>query len=410
MIDICDFLNIKISNPMKIQFIITIVVVGIIFISESCFQTTADKNSLQNDKLIIKYENTMLPVDTTISAIGNYNNVFHKDSNGGIYLIVPNLNNELVYFDLRKKKIVNRIKFQEEGPNGIGHIGNFNFNSNDSIILKGLNPLETYCVNSKGNKVSTFSTSKFPDFQSREILGQPTTNISIFDKYAIQFTQALLLSDYSNNKKYFDLNSSAFSILDFKTGNYSFLPIKFPEFMHDKKQYWDLFHFTPSTSIIEDKFYYTFPGSDSLYFYNLNSKEIRQVSLPSIHSKDGNGVVVKKFTSIEEYFEIYAQNFSYVKILSDRKNNRILRFIAHPTQKWKKSGNLNDILISKPFSIQIFDSNLNFLGETGVFSDKEYDFLDSFVGEKGLYISNNHPENPRINERFLSYSIFKFSK
>ncbi|MDF5691464.1 DUF4221 family protein [Aquirufa aurantiipilula] len=395
---------------MRIRFYISIWTVSLTVILGSCNQSSFDKESFLNDILIIKYDSLEMPVDSTISAVGNYNHVYQKDAKGESYLVVSNLNNELVYFNLDRRKIVKRIKFQQEGPHGIGYIGNFNFYSEDTIVLKGLNPLETYSLNTGAKKISTFSTSKFAGFQAREILGQPTTSISIYDQYVIQFTQALLLRDLSSNRKYFDLNSKAFALLDLTNGEYTFLPIKFPITMHDKKEFWDLFHITPSSAIIQDKFYYTFPGSDSLYFYNINTKQVKQVSAPSIHSVHGNGVVVRKFTSLEEYFDVYAQNMSYVKILADGNNNRIIRFIAHPTKKWKNSGNLNDVLISKPFSIQIFDSDLNLLGETDVFFDNLYDFLDSFVGEKGLYISNNHPENAKIDERFLSYSIFKIGK
>ncbi|MHA8063738.1 DUF4221 family protein [Aquirufa aurantiipilula] len=395
---------------MKIQLIVIAFILSTFLLGGSCSQSTLDKESWQSDKLLVKYDSLKLPVDSTISAVGNYNHIYFQDSKGDSYLVLPNLNNELVYYDLGKKKLSLKVKFHREGPHGIGYIGNFNFYSDDTIIVKGSNPLENYLLSSNGKKISTYSTFKFTDFQSREILGQPTTNISIKDKYAIQFNQALLLKDFINNRKYFDLNSRVFSLLDLSNGNYSFLPVKFPKTMHNKNEYWDLFHFTPSTAIIDDKFYYTFPGSDSLYYYNINTKQVKQVSAPSTHSKNGNGVVVRKFTSLEEYFDVYAQNISYVKILADRKNGRIIRFIAHPTEKWKKSGNLNDVLISKPFSIQIFDSNLNLLGETNVFFENLYDFLDSFIGNKGLYISNNHPENAKIDERFLSYSLFKIKK
>lgn len=396
---------------MRIRINFAILILSLLIVLESCNQSSSDKETLQNEKLIVKYDSIKIPVDSTISAVGNYNHVYYGDSKGRTYLVVSNLNNELVYFDLIKKKIGHRIKFHQEGPDGIGYIGNFNFFSKDTIIIKGSNPLENYLLSSNGKKISTFSTFKFTDFRAREILGQPSTNISIFDKYSIQFTQALLMNDYVNNRKYFDLNSKAFALLDLSTGNYTFLPIKFPRTMHDKNENWDLFHFTPSSAIIRDKFFYTFPGSDSLYCYSINSKQVKQVSAPSRHSKVGNGVILrKKNTSLEEYFDVYAQNFSYVKILSDENNDLVFRFIAHPTKKWKNSGNLNDVLISKPFSIQIFDSNLNLVGETNIFFDYEYDFLDSFVGQKGLYISNNHPENAEINEKYLSYSIFKTKK
>ncbi|PWK17070.1 uncharacterized protein DUF4221 [Arcicella aurantiaca] len=375
----------------------------------SCFLLNCKQVEKEKRKDIFVISDTLLiPVDNTVSAVGNYYNFNYKGKDGEV-LVVPSLNNELLFFNMGKSSLIKKIRLQEEGPDGIGTFGNVNIVSEDSIIINGSNPLETYILDKRGSKLSTFSMAKNEDLKSRGIVGQPTTSLLWIDKKVIAFAQTNLLTN-KLGENYYQLNVKALTALNTETSKYEMLPIKFPTNMSDGSGFWDVFHFTPSVAILNKSLYYTFPGSDSLYSFNLITNQRKQVSASSINLKEGNGVFEKNFTTITEMFKIYAENCSYVKILSDRYNNRIYRIIAHPTDKWKNSGNMNDVLISKPFSIQVFDTDLNFLGESGIFPKNSFDAIDSFVAEKGLYISNNHPSNPKVDEEHLSYSIFTLKK
>jgi hypothetical protein len=360
------------------------------------------------EDIFVVSDTLLIPIDNTISAVGNYYNFYYKGKDGEV-LVVPSLNNELLFFNISKSSLIKKIKLQEEGPNGIGMFGNINIASEDSIIINGSNPLETYILNQGGNKLSTFSMAKNEELKSRGIVGQPTTSLLWIDKKVIAFAQTNLLTNKSG-ENFYQLNVKAFTVLNVENSKYEMLPIKFPTNMSDGSGFWDGFHFTPSIAILNKSLYYTFPGSDSLYSFNLITNQKKQVSASSRNLKEGNGIFEKNFTTITEMFKIYAENCSYVKILTDKYNDRIYRIIAHPIDKWKNSGNMNDVLISKPFSIQVFDTDLTFLGESGIFPKNSFDAIDSFVAEKGLYISNNHPSNPKVDEEHLSYSIFTLKK
>jgi hypothetical protein len=68
-------------------------------------------------------------------------------------------------------------------------------------------------------------------------------------------------------------------------------------------------------------------------------------------------------------------------------------------------------LISYPplASIIIIDKNFRKIGELKLPQNK---FLvsNAFVAKEGLYISNNHPENPQMQDNKLSFTLFELAK
>ena len=67
---------------------------------------------------------------------------------------------------------------------------------------------------------------------------------------------------------------------------------------------------------------------------------------------------------------------------------------------------MESMVLMKPFAIQIFNNKFELIGETDIFKAKKYNFVDCFVSKDGLYVSNNHPDNLKMNEDLLSYTLF----
>jgi len=60
-------------------------------------------------------------------------------------------------------------------------------------------------------------------------------------------------------------------------------------------------------------------------------------------------------------------------------------------------------------SIIIIDDNFRKVGEVELPKGK-FLFSNAFVGEEGLYISNNHPSNPEMQDDKLSFTLFELVK
>ncbi len=59
-----------------------------------------------------------------------------------------------------------------------------------------------------------------------------------------------------------------------------------------------------------------------------------------------------------------------------------------------------------PFSFLVFDENLKLLTEK-LFAAGTYLPDNSFVGEKGLYLSINHPDNPQKREDQMVFELLE---
>jgi len=56
--------------------------------------------------------------------------------------------------------------------------------------------------------------------------------------------------------------------------------------------------------------------------------------------------------------------------------------------------------------VMVFDENLNLITER-LFEGETYWPDNSFVGEKGLYLSINHPDNPENKEDQMSFELIE---
>ena len=83
------------------------------------------------------------------------------------------------------------------------------------------------------------------------------------------------------------------------------------------------------------------------------------------------------------------------------------RFVFHkteaddsiPVQGWRNH--------SGPFSIQLFDENLDLVSETA-FPAGQYHPFSYFITEKGLYLSTNHPLNPDNQEDQMRFQLLEY--
>jgi hypothetical protein len=108
-----------------------------------------------------------------------------------------------------------------------------------------------------------------------------------------------------------------------------------------------------------------------------------------------------------EEFQRYAFSSSrYASMLYDSYRNVYYRF-AFPTIPDVTADELRNLRTAPgPFVIMVFDENLKLLTEK-LFEAGTYLPDNSFVGEKGLYISINHPDNPKNKEDQMAFEVIE---
>lgn len=99
------------------------------------------------------------------------------------------------------------------------------------------------------------------------------------------------------------------------------------------------------------------------------------------------------------------ENNHYTLVLYDKYRKVYYRYAIHGIP-FKNSAGGENSHFDAPFSIIILDENFNKIGEVRL-PGKTYLPKDSFVGEKGLYISNHNYRNEELPEDVMSFSVFQ---
>lgn len=99
----------------------------------------------------------------------------------------------------------------------------------------------------------------------------------------------------------------------------------------------------------------------------------------------------------------------YESLDIDPYRNVFIRFAFHEFEP-DESIAINDMRnYSGPFSIQVFDSELNLISETA-FEANQYHPFDYFITENGIYLSINHPLNHKNKEDEMNFELLKFEE
>tara|TARA_R110002020_G_scaffold253804_1_gene467432 strand:- start:929 stop:1360 length:432 start_codon:yes stop_codon:yes gene_type:complete len=137
-------------------------------------------------------------------------------------------------------------------------------------------------------------------------------------------------------------------------------------------------------------------GIHSLQWKNGKSEFLPQTL--ALFPLQGDGLDFRKYS----YYSPHYESLEY-----DPYRNVFIRFVFHafesddnvPVSDWRNH--------SGPFSIQIFDKNLNLTSETA-FEANYYHPFDYFITEEGLYLSINHPLNPENTEDQMTFELLEF--
>lgn len=96
----------------------------------------------------------------------------------------------------------------------------------------------------------------------------------------------------------------------------------------------------------------------------------------------------------------------YESFVFDSYRNVYYRF-AYPSVQFETDEELRALRNSPgAFVVMVFDADLNLLTETKFEAGKYYP-SNFFVGDKGLYISLSHPDNPEIKENEMAFELIK---
>ncbi len=306
--------------------------------------------------------------------------------------------NAILYYDFNSGKLQKSLVFNTRANNRIGEVFDYLHFSPDTILIKGKSPIGFYLVNKTGD---VFGGISFGEEGNSKYVGAGLNYmISAFkgDVFYSCGTNPIWTNPKKSPAGYERPPFWAFNLLKNKSRELKF---GFPkDYFTDG--FWSIAH-TEIGFCADDKgLVMTFPASPDLHTYRngvLQSHPAAAEENPKIEPEK------KQYDDVKAVAECY----NYFIISYDSYRKRYYRFLFKPIPEGRNIDNLTmaNVYAYKPCTILIFDENFKKLGEYDL-PDNRFFVIDHFVAPDGLYISENHPENPELNEDILRFRKISF--
>lgn len=365
----------------------------IILLISSCSKDATSSSFFgdNNGVTLIPFKHIRIKIDNQTSYKSRMMSVW----NDSILTYENRQMNCIQFYHINKQSFISKLCFDVKGPNGTGNIVGYYIQSMDSIYINGDHTREIVLANQNRKVLRGFRLSN--DF------GTPA-GVTFFPIEKI------------NNKLYF-LSLPDYNLYTVPTVGqemeiaYDLNTKTHTEHFHFPEEYegfHNTYYITYSRTINDaGDFVYSFPMCHHLYVKDKNG----QISKMPAESKYALGVTIRKNTAFADNIDetkAYIEGYAYRFIIFDKYRKVYYRFVHHPMEYINPSNGLARRIEDKPESIIILDGNFNKIGEyklpVGKYWTENY-----FVNSEGLWISNNHPDNPDLDENFLSFTLFKLS-
>lgn len=333
----------------------------------------------------------------------------YVESEGEELLYVQNnFINGINIYSLTKEELNKKIRIPKEGPNSVWYLQGFTVLNKDSIYVFGRGTLtQTLLLNSAGETISSLDFSE-----------EVAERVGIINHISTTYAPTI----YHDKKLYFTVwpdvdlgdpkninNSHSFELAyDFRSKELKQEPIHFPKLYHNK--IWSIYNFGHSrTKGHRDLFVYSWNISDSILITNF--KDHWQWHNAKADGFKDKAKPFQKQPSLGDGTEIAQaiEHDSYPRLWYDAYRKvyyRIgLKAIEYNKNKHKgyKASNF------QPITLIVLNEKFEKVAETRI-EDKVYSWRQCFVGKKGLYIPESHPENPHLKEDEINFSVFALEK
>ncbi len=306
-------------------------------------------------------------------------------------------NNSLQIYDLDEQKLVKELRFEREGDQGAA-LGHFHVQSLDSIFIFPERSPFIILTDTSGRIKSRIRFS-LPE-------GYPM--IFVHNSYYVSPPQIdgnelivkaradVRVTEVAPEK----LDSIAlFVAINLETGVSRLLPQGFPnDYLSNGAKQLEF-----SAVNLTDRSVVSFMGDHRLYRSSPSSSAWEVKDAPSQYL-DETMPAFPKDVDGREFNKYFFAKSRYESLIFDPYRKVYYRF-AYPTVSVETDDELKALRASPgEFVVMVLDDELNLLTEKK-FDAGKYLPSNFFVGEKGLYLSVNHPDNPENKEDSLVFEL-----
>jgi hypothetical protein len=360
-------------------------------------------------------EYTLSAIDTInirIDSLTNNFNPTYQFSELGTLKILSVYNprvHRIEIYDTHEQNLLSLIRLNTEGPDGIPELSGLYIHTLDSIFLFTLEMNFIFLIDSSGSIIDRvdLNPSLSTDGIQYEMLVEEYFDVSYTPELGILTFWAAPFIDRETSKFYqypvvFDFDINENKILK----NYGYYPESYR-----KRNVYFLNH-RLIRSVTESYEIHGFEASHELFVYDKVTKELlkevysKSKYLPDqIESSTSSG---RAQLTLQEQVNHNIKTGRYKKLIYDKTNDLLYRFVRHP-QELKGADGLLNSKIGSTLSIMILDQELGVAGEVLLPANVFVDHF-SFVSGGVLWVNANHPSNPQNTESYFQFVIFSPTK
>lgn len=342
------------------------------------------------------------PLDSETPNISN--GLHYFDAGTPLLFSLNWTKNSILIFDIEKEKLIKELVYDHEGPEGVLDIFGIHVHNLDSIFLFNQLIGQITLIDTSGtikNKIKYEVPEMYSPaaIQNNYFLSQP---IVLKDRIIVKTRYYGDIWQMTNEELH---QQELVYAINLTTGKTQFLGIKFPEnYLNNGQKIYE-----HSIARKDGMFVISYYGDHRVFYSEgldkeLKYKEVKSNYIPPIipnlpDPSEEDGLKARRFLYESPHYET---------IVYEKYRDLFLRFAMHGFELDHEIPKPEMRNHSGPFSIQLFDSDLNLIHEQK-FEANQYNPFDFFIGKKGLYMSVNHPLSPKNNEDFLSFQLFEYN-
>jgi hypothetical protein len=364
--------------------------------------------TLKNKYTLTRTEDSLsFKIGSNSKNISNCIQYFKSDGVG--FLALENkVDNSIIFYNIKTGILCKELRIPLEGSDGFGRIGSFLIRGFDSLMIFNQGMPKVGLIDSSGNLYKTIS-------YERDINNNPTDPLTATggnkpfgignDVYLAQAYRALesngRLTAVGQKKSFIALSINLIS------GKTVSLPLTYPEDLIGKDVSAMGFQRVLGDA---NSFVYHF-GSINKLFVTKDHIQFSQFPLKTIYDlktlEDLNA-----FTDISKALRVMLGNDEIYNLYYDEFRKCYYVLIRKREDEYNSNSSFSSIsnkFVYPNCFILILDKNLNHLGEV-FFTENTYSFKMCFITEKGLYISEDHIDNPSFNDDYMRFRLFTLEK
>lgn len=384
---------------MKIKLVISFLIYLFLF---SCRQedTYKDKFTLKTTS-----ENLSIKIDSSSTNLSFC--IQYLTSNNTNYLaVLARKFNSLAIYNLDKKELYNKFELKNKGPNSLSVSYGFVMKSIDTTIVVGFYPKVIYFLNKNGEIIKKLPYEKDSD---ERLINPSWANLGyrpfilnntlyIFAAFRADESDGILTSINQ-------MNSPLDIAINLNTGKIKVPSLKLPEELIGK----DITGMTACRTFNNKNcFIYHFSIIDGL-FVTCDFQNFKKVAIETNYEfklRENQG---RNHSDLKKALSYILTRDEIIDIHFDSYRECYYLVVFKRTDELGKNPDFRSELLYPKGFIIILDKNFRHMGDVFL-PDNTYSLKMMFVTPQGLYISEDHINNPTFSEDYMRFRLFTLER